>query len=383
MRFILLYLANFACGVAWGQTILTGNIAPSRDFQPKLYILRHHQIDLHEPVVYDSVVIAADGNFSYRFENASPEDIIYQILLPATSGNRLTTLGTLQKNFIYVSTERRGTITIESKGDSLFYAAKYAGKNTASIQYFTNLQKPFYNLERALVDSIAGNPGLQQEYKQRLLPVWMKTVESLKPKIMAALDTARSATTILMGLQLLFESNFGKLDSATAERYLAKITNQNLLLVRTIRELTKLKRSDRTGMQLPNVQLMSANGKRQNLYDYKSDYLLIDFWASWCSPCRYANRNELPHLFRKFKDRVDVIGITVDEDLKKWKNAVIKDSTSWTQYIDKAYLLKSVLSIQSVPVYLLVDKDHKVIFESISVYQMHEHLKKILVDQQY
>lgn len=382
MRLIFFYLANFACSVAWGQTILTGNITLSRDFQPKLYILRHHQIDLHQPVLYDSIVIAADGNFSYRFENTSPEDIIYQILLPVSSGNRLTSLGTIQKNFVYISTERSGTITIESKGDSLFYAAKHAGKNTASIQYFTNLQKPFYNLERALVDSIAKNPGLQQEYKERLLPVWMKTVESLKPKIMTALDTARSATTILMGLQLLFESNFGKLDSATAERYLAKIANQNLLLVRTIRELTKLNRSDRTGMQLPNVQLMSPNGKRQNLYDHKSDYLLIDFWASWCSPCRYANRNELPHLFRKFKNRVDVIGITVDEDLKKWKNAVAKDSTSWTQYIDKAYLLKSVLSIQSVPVYLLVDKDHKVIFESISVYQMHEHLKKILEDQQ-
>lgn len=95
MRLILFYLANFACGVAWGQTILTGNIAPSRDFQPKLYILRHHQINLRQPVLYDSVVIAADGNFSYRFENTSPEDIIYQILLPATSGNRLTTLGTI------------------------------------------------------------------------------------------------------------------------------------------------------------------------------------------------------------------------------------------------------------------------------------------------
>lgn len=378
MKLILtIALALYFTGL-FSQTIIKGNIEQTIQFQPKLYIIKHNQIDPHPPVIYDSISINPDGSFLYKFSKIHPQEVMFKILLPRKSGDRLFTYGTVRKNFLYISVETPGDIVIDAKGDSLFYSAKLSGANSQVINFFSNLQKPFFNLERAVLDSIATHQGLEQEYKQKLMPLWMETIEELKPKILAALDTATSATSIFMGLQLLFESNFGKLDSSTVEQYLRKVKNQDLLLVRTIRELARSKRFDRKNLLLPNVQLVSASGKIKNLYDFKSDYTLIDFWASWCSPCRYANRNELPHLYNKYKKQIELIGITIDEDKQKWKRAITKDSTSWAQFIDKGYILKTALDIQSVPVYILVDKDHKIIFESVSVYQIHEYIKTLL-----
>lgn len=375
MRLLLAFFIAFYSTSLIGQTVVKGTIKPSADFQSKLYVLKHNYIDPHSPELCDSIEIKPDGSFYYVFRKTSPQDLIFKLHLPVKVGSRFSTYGTLKKNFLYISTEGEKDVIVEGSADSLFYSSKYSGTGASSIQWALDLQKPFYNLETMLMDSIQRNPAREQEYKQRLLPVWMKTIELLKPKILTALDTAKSTTSILIGLQLLFEANFGKLDSLTAEKYLSKISNQDLILVRTIRDLSRAKRSDRRDILLPNVELVAANGKKMNLYDIKSKYMLIDFWASWCSPCRYANRNELPLLFKDFGNRVELIGITIDTDLNKWKAATAKDNTSWAQFIDNQYLLKKTLDIQAVPVYVLLDANYRVIFETISVYQMHEYLK--------
>lgn len=375
MKALLIFFALLYSAALTGQTIITGRIKPSSNFQSKLYILKHSHIDPSPPELYDSIEIKPDGSFYYAFRKTNPQDLLYKLHLPPKVGSRFSTYGTLQKNFLYVSTEGRKPVTIEGAADSLFYSSKYSGPTTSTVQWAADLQKPFYNLEKNLMDSIHKNPAREQEYKQHLMPVWMNNIEQLKPKILAALDTAKSSTSILIGLQLLFEANFGKLDSATTEKYLSKVSNQDLILVRTIRDLSRSRRSDRKDILLPNVELVSNSGKRKNLYDIKYDYILIDFWASWCSPCRYANRNELPSLNKEFTGKIELIGITVDVDAKKWKAAVTKDSTTWSQFIDKEYLLKKALDIQAVPVYILLDRDYRVIFETISVYQMREFLK--------
>jgi len=60
-------------------------------------------------------------------------------------------------------------------------------------------------------------------------------------------------------------------------------------------------------------------------------YILIDFWASWCSPCR-AEHPELMKLYQKYEDKgFEVIGVSFDENLARWKKAIINDSLEWVQ----------------------------------------------------
>lgn len=364
---------------AWAQTTLQGKLKLSDRFARKLYVLKFDHIDPQPPVVYDSIAIGTDGRFSYKFPAASPQDLLFKIFLPIKEGNRFHTFGTVNKNYFYVTTEGSEKIDVSADADSLFYSLKIShGSINQQLQAFTKPQKKFFELEKILTDSIKRNPARESDFKQQVMPTWMAEVERLKPKYLSILDTATRPSVVLFGLSQLYEANFGSLDSITAAKYLLKVKSQDYLLAKTIKSLTSQRVSNRVGTILPNVTLSTVSGRKHNLYDSGAEYVLIDFWASWCSPCRYANKNELPALFARYKGKVDLIGISVDEDITKWKKAVEKDNTAWQQYIDKSYTLKKLLEAYAVPVYVLLDKNHKILFEAMSVYQMEEYLKKNL-----
>ncbi|MDV3310632.1 MAG: TlpA family protein disulfide reductase, partial [Cyclobacteriaceae bacterium] len=101
-----------------------------------------------------------------------------------------------------------------------------------------------------------------------------------------------------------------------------------------------------------------------------------DFWASWCNPCRQANRDELPELYKTFKQDADkqLISISIDRNQEQWKKAMDADKVTWPQYIDETRAFSNLLSVHAVPLYLVLDEQKRIIYETISIY----HLKQFL-----
>jgi thiol-disulfide isomerase/thioredoxin len=356
------------------QTTLSGKIKLSEKFDSKFYILKLNQFDANAPIVYDSIAINSTGEFNYVFANNNPQDLLYKILLPPKSGNRFHIYDNMSKNFFFITTENQEKINLVADADSLYYSYKIGGKGiNNTLATYRNIRTPVYNIEKVYTDSINSKPELESLYKQKMFPVWMSNVDKARDRYANILDTAKNTSIILIGILNLYESNFGKLDSASTSKYLSRIKNKDLLAVKNLRILAGSKQSNRLGMILPDVALRSSKGMKR-LHEIKSNILVIDFWASWCAPCRYANKNELPDLYSKYKDKVKMIGISVDNDEKKWKNAVIKDNTEWSQYIDRNYLLKNLIGAQAVPVYIVLDKDYKIIYETMSAYQLRAYL---------
>lgn len=97
-------------------------------------------------------------------------------------------------------------------------------------------------------------------------------------------------------------------------------------------------------------------------------YLLIDFWASWCGPCREENPN-LRSLYKKYKSKgFEILGVSLDEDKKAWMRAIQKDSIPWSQVSDLKGCDNAIAhyySVTGIPFNLLVDNKGKIIASNL------------------
>lgn len=88
------------------------------------------------------------------------------------------------------------------------------------------------------------------------------------------------------------------------------------------------------GDTIPSISLKSSKNKEVNITSFKGKYILIDFWASWCAPCRLGNK-KLVKLYNEIsQDKIEIIGISIDTDANKWLKAIEKDKIKFTQLID-------------------------------------------------
>ena len=90
----------------------------------------------------------------------------------------------------------------------------------------------------------------------------------------------------------------------------------------------------KVGDNIPTFNLLDVANKKVFTTTFKNKYILIDFWASWCAPCRLGNK-KLVKLYNTIdKNKINIIGISLDTDKTKWLKAIKKDKIEFTQLVD-------------------------------------------------
>jgi peroxiredoxin len=135
------------------------------------------------------------------------------------------------------------------------------------------------------------------------------------------------------------------------------------------------------GKTVPELVMADPNGKDISISSFKGKYVLIDFWASWCGPCRMENPNVVK-AYNEFKGKnFTILGVSLDKDKDSWKKAIAQDHLNWAQMSDLKYWNSHAVEtfgFQGIPFNVLVDPTGKVIAESLRGEDLEAKLKQVL-----
>ena len=134
------------------------------------------------------------------------------------------------------------------------------------------------------------------------------------------------------------------------------------------------------GKPAPNIAMNQPNGKMAQLSDLKGKVVLIDFWASWCKPCRMENPNVVK-LYKKYKNKgFEIFGVSLDKSKQAWENAIKADNLTWTHVSDLQLwnnAAAQLYGVSSIPATFLIDAEGNILAKNLRGIALEKKLEEI------
>lgn len=135
------------------------------------------------------------------------------------------------------------------------------------------------------------------------------------------------------------------------------------------------------GVKAPEISMPDPSGKIVTLSSFKGKYVLVDFWAKWCGPCRKENPNVVK-AYNEFKDKnFEVLGVSLDRSKDDWVQAIEQDGLTWTHVSDLKYFESQAAqdyNINAIPFSVLIDPNGVIIAKNLRGSALHKKLAEVL-----
>ena len=165
-----------------------------------------------------------------------------------------------------------------------------------------------------------------------------------------------------------------------AEQFIAEYQELDPMAAADLQKTIDQNRAFSVGGQAPDFTQQSPDGEDINLSDFKGKLLLVDFWASWCGPCRKENPNVVA-MYEKYKDKgFEILGVSLDKNKERWIGAIEKDGLTWPQVSDlKGWSNKvaQLYGVRSIPHTILLDEEGKIIARNLRGRSLEEKLEEL------
>ncbi len=235
------------------------------------------------------------------------------------------------------------------------------------------------------LDSISGSKTqeLKNNFERNMSEFFKENNDSIKTSLLYKnlYDfISQNPKSVLSGNNLASLNNYFDYLSSNQMENLFKLIDTNYQEKKDLYEIRNIINRRKIldiGKFPPRISFPNQNGDLVDNLQFKGKYLLLEFWASWCIPCRQTNP-ELKKVYSEFKDRkFEILGISVDNDIKKWNSAIKDDNLDWVQVIDSLKVSAEKFLLTGVPYNVLLDKNGKIIKRNIKPNE----LSKFLTEQ--
>lgn len=184
---------------------------------------------------------------------------------------------------------------------------------------------------------------------------------------------------------MLFKQSFYENSTEDNDALLKQIpaSYQNDETIVKIKDITEKQKATAAGQKFIDFEMLTPDGKPVKLSDYvgKGKVVLVDFWASWCGPCR----REMPNIveaYAKYKGKnFEIVGVSLDQDADKWKDAIKKLNITWPQMSDlKGWQNEGaqLYAVNSIPHTMLVDADGTILARGLHGEKLQTKLEEVL-----
>lgn len=155
---------------------------------------------------------------------------------------------------------------------------------------------------------------------------------------------------------------------------------QNSLYVTELKKIIDSKRKTAIGTMAPDFTQNDTGGNPFQMSSLRGNYLLIDFWASWCAPCRQENPNVVA-LYKKYHDKgFNILGVSLDRNKEDWLKGIEEDGLTWKQVYDQNNKVATLYGVKSIPHTILLDKEGRIIAKNLRGEELKKKLEELLGD---